>query len=192
MTSKAVASLSARLAQLPPMRDRAKWPHHEYVKGWSIFALPFDSGHVLALRVFPDSSFAPYTAVWHRDPDGDWSIYVDGTSLDTACPRYFGPACRFTGHARIEITWTGPATVRVRMDSPALEWTSTVSSTRLLGLLNTVSAAMPPGNWRLRPLIRARERLSRSLGMGRLRLRGTMPSGHRGTLMPERDRKSVV
>ena len=29
-----------------------------------------DSGHVLALRVFPQGSFAPYRTVWHRDPRG--------------------------------------------------------------------------------------------------------------------------
>jgi hypothetical protein len=35
-----------------------------------VFALPFTSGHVLVLRVFPESSFGPYRAVWHRDPSG--------------------------------------------------------------------------------------------------------------------------
>jgi hypothetical protein len=148
--------------------------------------LPFDSGHVLALRVFPENDFGPYRAVWHRDPGGRWSIYVDGPRLDTACPRYFGAACHLTGYARIELTWSGPATLHVTMDSPALEWTLTATSTRLLGLLNVMSAAMPLATWRLRSLIRARERLASALGMGQLRLSGTMPSGHHGTLMPGR------
>lgn len=34
--------------------------------------------------------------------------------------------------------------------------------------------------------MRARERLAGALGMGQLRLTGTMPSGHTGTLMPRR------
>ncbi|MFI1307393.1 hypothetical protein [Streptomyces sioyaensis] len=34
--------------------------------------------------------------------------------------------------------------------------------------------------------MRARERLARALGMGDLQLSGTMPSGHTGTLMPQR------
>jgi hypothetical protein len=158
----------------------------EYVRGWGVFALPFDSGHVLVLRVFEDGSFGPYRAVWHRDPDGRWSIWVDGPRLDTACPRYFGPAADATGYARIGVRWTGPATLRVTMDSPALEWTLTATSTRVLALLNAMSAAMPRATWRLRPLVRARERLAGALGMGQLRLTGTMPSGHTGTLMPER------
>ncbi len=80
----------------------------------------------------------------------------------------------------------GPATLRITMDSPELEWTLTATSTRLLGFLNTMSAAMPLATWRRRSLIRARERLASALGMGQLQLTGTMPSGHTGTLMPER------
>jgi hypothetical protein len=72
------------------------------------------------------------------------------------------------------------------MDSPALEWTLTATSTRILALLNAMSAAMPQFTWRLRPLVRTRERLAGALGMGQLRLTGTMPSGHTGTLMPGR------
>jgi len=151
-----------------------------------VFALPFDSGHVLVLRVFPESSFGPYRAVWHRDPAGRWSIYVDGPRLDTACPRYFGAAASATGHARIGLDWTGPATLRVTMDAPALDWTLTARTTRVLALLNAMSAVMPPATWRLRPLVRARAWLDAALGMGQLRLTGTMPSGHAGTLMPGR------
>lgn len=72
------------------------------------------------------------------------------------------------------------------MDSPAPEWTLTATATRPLSLLNTISAAMPIATWRRRSLIRARERLASTLGMGQLRLTGTMPSGHTGTLMPQR------
>ena len=45
---------------------------------------------------------------------------------------------------------------------------------------------MPLITWRLRPLVRARERLASTMGMGQLHLTATMPSGHTGTLMPER------
>src|SRR5207245_2067157 len=82
-------------------------------------------GHVLALRIFPENDFGPYRTVWHRDPAGRWSIHVDGPRLDTACPRYYGPACHYTGYAQIGLTWDGPATLRVILDSPALEWTFT-------------------------------------------------------------------
>lgn len=70
-------NLSSRLSDIPARRGRAPWPNSEYVKGWGVFALPFDSGHVLALRVFPENDFGPYRTLWHRDPTGRWSIYVD-------------------------------------------------------------------------------------------------------------------
>ena len=176
MASKADPGLSAQLLDLPVIRGHAPWPGHEYAKGWGVFGLPFDSGHVLALRVFPQNDFSPYRALWHRDPGGRWSIHVDAPRLDTACPRYFGAACHITGHARIGLTRAGPATLRVTMDSPALEWTLTATSTRILALLNTMSAAMPLATWRLRSLVRAREQLASTLGMGQLQLTGTMPT----------------
>ena len=165
---------------------RLPWPDVEYVKGWGVFGLPFDSGNVLALRVFPHSSFGPYRTVWHRDPGGRWSIYVDGPEVDTACPRYYGTACVHTGRAHIELAWADRATLQVTMDGPALAWTVTASQPPVLAALNAVGATLPPSSWRPKPLLHAREGMGRALGMGRLQLSGTMPSGHRGTLMPQR------
>jgi hypothetical protein len=179
--------LASTLSQLPPRRGRAAWQNHEYVRGWGVFGLPFDSGHVLALRVFPDNDFSPYRTLWHRSPDGRWSIYVHGARLETACPRYYGPACAYTGFAHIEIAWTAPASLRITMDEPRLQWTLTAYETPILHALNAVSPRMPLWTWRRAALVRAREILAtRVLGMGEIRMSGTMPSGHVGTLMPER------
>jgi hypothetical protein len=182
-----MTELAAMLRDLPAIRGRAPWSGHEYVKGWGVFGLPFDSGHVLALRVFPQNDFAPYRTVWHRDPQGRWAIYVDAKRIDIACPRYYGAACERTARAQIRVEWTGPASLRVTMDAPPLEWTLSAIDTPLLRALNAVSARLPEWTWRPAPLLRARELLaSRVLGMGDLRLFGKMPSGHVGTLMPQR------
>jgi hypothetical protein len=181
-----MASPAARTAAIAEGRGEAPWPGHEYVRGWGVFGLPFDSGHVLALRVFPENSFAPYRSVWHRDPEGRWSIFVDATRLDIACPRYYGPACERVCHARIELSWTGPRVLHVSMDQPHLEWTLCVGRSRLLDLLNSISAALPAASWRLRAMVRSRELLAGALGLGRLELAGEMPSGHHGLLMPQR------
>ena len=54
--------------------------------------LPFASGHYLAFRDFPASSFSPaYLSVWHRDPGGDWTFYAT-TPGPQSCSRYFSSA----------------------------------------------------------------------------------------------------
>jgi hypothetical protein len=180
-----MTTIATRTASIIPNRSEAPWSDHEYVRGWGVFGLPFDSGHILALRVFPDNPFAPYVTVWHRDPSGSWSIYVDGPRLDTACPRYYAPACKHVGLAKITLTWTEPSTLRVTMDEPQLEWTVTASQSQTLKLLNAAGGAMPLWTWRPSWLVKAREVLARNLGMGRLELAGEMPSGHQGLLMPK-------
>lgn len=181
-----MASPAAITAAIAEETGEAPWAGHEYVRGWGVFGLPWDSGHVLALRVFPQSSFGPYRTVWHRDPDGRWSIFADAPRVDLACPRYYGPACEHVGAASIELTWTGPRTLRVQVDRPRLDWTLTLARNPLLGLLNPVSGALPLASWRPAALVRMRERIAGALGLGRLRLAGEMPSGHRGLLMPGR------
>ncbi|WP_415948652.1 hypothetical protein [Streptomyces sp. KLOTTS4A1] len=178
--------LESRLSGLPESRGDPPWPGHEYARGWGVFGLPFSSGHVLALRVFPESSFGPYRTLWHRTPDGRWSIHVDGPRLDAACPRYFGPACEHTGFARIHVTWTGPASLRVTTDSPSLDWSLTAYSTPVLTAMNAVSTLLPLASWRPRALVRGRELMARALGLGRVQMAGVMPSGHNGILMPAR------
>ena len=90
-------------------------------------AMPFSSGHVLVPRVFPRNSFASYKSVWHRTPEGTWTIFVDGASLDTACPRYFGVAAKENRSARVDLTWTGPMDLEVKADPPGLRWTMSLT-----------------------------------------------------------------
>src|SRR5690348_15803714 len=103
-----MVDLASRQSQLPDLRGQFSWPGYEYVRGWGVFGLPFDSGHVLALHVFPDNDLAPSLTIRHRTPGGEWTIYVNGPRLDTACPRYYGAACAHTGFARIQLDWLGP------------------------------------------------------------------------------------
>ncbi len=131
------------LAGIPEVKGHAPGKNQEYVNGWGVFALPFESGDVLALRVFPQNDFSPYRALWHRDLGGRWAIYVDGPRLDTACPRYFGSACEYAGSAGIDLTWPGRNSLRIRMTEPELDWTVTAHSTRVLTFVNAISARLP-------------------------------------------------
>ena len=183
--SEKMLDLASSLSQIPETRRESPWAGHEYVKGWAVLALPFDTGHVLGLRVLPEGNFVPYRALWHRDPQGKWAIYVD-RQKECACTKYYGPACDLTGYTPIQIEWTGPADVRVTMDQPAVVWTLKACSDWRLHLVNSVNAVLPLATWRSKLLVRSRERVASALGLGDLRLSGLTPSGHVGTMMPER------
>lgn len=179
-------NLSNRVSEIKPRVGTSPWSNHEYVRGYSVMVLPFSSGDLLALRVWPQSDFGPYVSVWHRSPDGEWSIYSDGPSLETTCPRYWSPAVQQTELATINITWTGPNELRVEMEEPQLEWTMTISAPVLLKGLNAVSSVLPLWSWKPASLRRVREWIAeRFLGMGDLRFSFIMPSSHDTIIMPE-------
>jgi len=179
--------LASELKNLEPRQGSFPWRGHEYVRGWGVFGLPFDSGHYLALRVFPENDFAPYRTVWHRNPEGSWSIFADAPRLDIACPRFYGAACEVNAQAGIQIRWSGPMALHVRVDTPALEWTVEATETSVLRVMNRISRHLPLWTWKRSSLLRAREIMAqRLLKMGPIQLKGQMPSGHIGTLMPQR------
>ena len=177
-------NLAGRLDALEQKTGRSPWAGHEYGRGYGVLCLPFDSGHLLGLRVFPENDFAPYVSVWHRPPDDDWAIYVDGPALETACPRYWEPATRAVDFADVDLRWTGPATLRVEMDEPALEWTLSVGASPLLRALNAFNASLPRWTWRSRRLLGLREWVARRyLGYGDVDLSFTAARGHEVVLV---------
>lgn len=178
--------LKAELEHLAPRVARGAWHGYEYVKGYGIFGLPFSSGHVLALRVFPENDFSPYITIWHRDPAGSWAIHYDAVVAHVACPRYYGAASRVIAPAHIDVTWEGPDRLRVRMDRPALEWTVEARETPVLRVMNAMSRRLPFWTWKYEALRIPREWMAWTLGLGRIKLAGVMPSGHFGVLMPQR------
>ncbi|MCE5288428.1 MAG: hypothetical protein LLG14_04220 [Nocardiaceae bacterium] len=181
----AMKSIDDRVAAITPGVGEPPWPGYEYVRGWGVFGLPFDSGHVLALRVFPQNSFGPYVTVWHRDPSGSWTIFVDNPHVEAACPRYYGQACDRVEEADIALNWQD-GTLTVTSTSAQLNWTVTPQVTAFLRAMNAVAPRMPLWTWRTKSLRRARELVAKRLGMGELEMAGVMPSGHYGILMPER------
>ncbi len=169
--------LARELQSIVPRSRPSPWRGYEHVLGYAVMALPFSSGHLLGLRVFPETDFAPYQSVWHRTPQGEWSIYNDGPSLDTTCPRAWGPVLRHAVLTRIEIAWTGPNELRVEMQKPALSWRMTLGAPPWLRALNAVHARLPLWTWKPAPLRRLREWASaRLLGLGELQLAFTTPS----------------
>ncbi len=180
-------NLATELQSLRPEARPSPLAGFEHVRGYGVFGMPFSSGHVLALRVFPQNDFAPYTSLWHRTPEGAWSIYVHGAPPELACPRYFGPATQHSQAARIDLKWTGPMELKVEMDSPRLSWDIALTEPPLLRLMNAVSARIPEAIWRFRLMSRLMEWMAQAvLRIGRPTMAGRMPNGQLGILMPQR------
>lgn len=179
-------NLRKELEALAPRVQSSSWAGHEYVRGYGVFGLPLSSGHVLALRVFPENDFAPYITVWHKTSEGEWSIYYDAVSPDIACPRYYGNAVKHIEAAKISVEWRSNSVVKIIMEKPRLEWTVWLEEPPFLRVVNAVSRRMPFWTWKSSSLLKLREWIARLLGMGQIKLGGYMPSGHFGILMPRR------
>ena len=179
-------NLASEAAAIETRTATSPWRDHEHVRGYAGLELPFSSGHLLGLRVWPQTDFAPWVSVWHRTPEGEWSMFNDGLSLETTCPHYWKPVLRRAELASIDVTWTGPNELRVEMEEPRLAWTMSMRASPLLRGLKAVSTALPFWSWRLGPLLRVREWIAkRLLGMGDVRLSFTSPTGHEAAIMPE-------
>lgn len=114
-------NLARKASAVAPRTGTSPWDDHEYGRGYAVLVLPFSSGHQLGLRVFPENDFAPHVSVWHRPPGEAWSTYVDGPSLETACPRYWGPALDSAALAAIDVAWTGPTELHVETEAQELD-----------------------------------------------------------------------
>lgn len=179
-------NLARKANAIEPGTDTSPWTNHEHVFGYGALELPFSSGHLLGLRVWPRTDFTPWVSVWHRTPGGEWSIFNDGPSIETTCPRYWHPILERAELASIDVDWTGPNELRIEMDEPPLEWTMSMRAPSFLRVLNAASAALPLWTWRPAPLLRLRELLSkRLLGMGEVNLSFTSASGHETIIMPQ-------
>ncbi|MFW6201540.1 MAG: hypothetical protein ACOC8B_03115 [Gemmatimonadota bacterium] len=179
--------IAARFRAIRPEVRPSRVPGFEHFYGFGVLTLPFDSGHVLGLRVFPQNDFAPFVAVWHRTPTGEWSMYVDAPEHDVFCPRFFGPILHDSRPASITVDWTAPDELRVRMDRPMLDWTMRVTSSARTRLVNAVMPRLPLGLYRRRPVLSAiRAIADRVLGFGRMDLRGPLPNGQVALVQPKR------
>ena len=158
----------------------------ERISGYGVMGLPFASGHYLALRHFTASSIGPgYRAIWHRDPDGRWSVYAD-TPPEVSCARFLGPALTATHTSAIGIQWTGPRSLTVEIPG-VLTWQLEISTDLATRLMSAVGARLPAeachATWLLRAMGVAAGPV---LSVGKVRLHGMMPSGQTFGAIPRR------
>lgn len=178
--------LATELADQPFGATTSPWDGHERAIGYGVMVLPMSRGHLLGLRVFPRTDFGGYVSVWHRDADGDWAQYVDLAPVEAGCPRVWGPALSHADAASIDVSWTGPDELEVRMDRPELRWWLRFARTWPLAVLNAISARLPLATWRPRWLVATREVVARVLGLGPVSLSGQAPTEEHLTAALER------
>jgi len=151
----------------------------EILSVYGVEPCPFDSGDILCSRHVLASSFGPaYTAIWRRDPEGDWHFYQNVPPRQ-GCPRFFGKALTSVTVLPIETQWDRPQ--RLRIVAPGrIEWQLDLSSTLATRAMNLIGSLMPDTLWKNPSVLAAMAPVAGiALGAGKLRLTGRAPNGQR-------------
>ncbi|PNI09487.1 hypothetical protein CXX84_04300 [Arthrobacter sp. AFG7.2] len=162
--------------------------HDERFSGYGVMGLPFNSGHVLAMRRFPVTSVGPgYTSVWLRRPTGSWTIYADAPPA-VSCARYFSAHLKSTVQCAITVTWTGDSTFAVRIGGDVdLTWEARLASTLTTRAMAVALAALPSSVLDNKTVLKTMGAVSGPvLRAGRLGLTGTVPNGQGFRAKPRR------
>jgi hypothetical protein len=179
-TTPKAAATATRHLPLPPGDD-------ERVLGFGVMGLPFVSGHYLAFRDFPASSFSPaYLSVWHRDPDGEWTFYAT-TPGPQSCSRYFSSATPVDpAVCDIDMSWPTPWSLSISIDE-LLDWHLDIEATPATRLMTAIGTRLPVAAWNSLPVLAVMSRaVGPILGLGTIRLAGTAPNGQGFRIAPKR------
>jgi hypothetical protein len=163
---------------LPPGAD-------ERFVGFGVMGLPFASGHYLALRQFPATSFSPgYRSVWHRHPDGVWTFYAT-TPGSQSCARFFSSATANDAvQCDIGVAWVTPWSLFVEIPG-SLAWQIDIRATPSTRLMSMVGRRLPARAWTNRAVLATLGRAAGpTLRAGRVSLSGTAPNGQRFMIAP--------
>jgi hypothetical protein len=149
----------------------------EVVAGYGALGLPFESGHVLAFRrVVATSLGPPSVSVWHRDPEGRWTFYVN-VEPSRSCARFFGAAVDEVVVTDIAMGWTGPHTLSLSIPHHRMHWGLRIWATPFTRALNAGLGVLPEATWRSPTALRLLGPPSGwLLGVGGMELTGRLPS----------------
>ncbi len=166
------------LAETMERRRRLPDSPGEHVTGYGALGLPFESGHVLAFRrVVAASPGSPGISLWHREPSGRWTFYVN-VEPRASCARFFGSAVDELVVTDIELAWTGPYTLTLAVPRHRMQWGLRLWQSPATWMTNRLLAGLPGAVWSSPGLLRAMEPAAvRLLGVAGLALTGTLPNG---------------
>ncbi|OBG15059.1 hypothetical protein A5765_09440 [Mycolicibacterium celeriflavum] len=178
-TTPQAAAAATKTMPLPDGDD-------ERVVGFGVMGLPFANGHYLAYRDFPATSFSPaYKSVWHRTPDGVWTFYAT-TPGPQSCSRYFSSATTVDPVVcGIDAHWLTPWSLAISI-AGVLDWRVDIEATAATRLMSAVGSRLPAAAARNRETLRLMSRLvGPVLGIGKVRLTGTLPNGQEFRIAPK-------
>lgn len=168
--------------------DRPRLPEgdDERFTGFGVLGLTYRGGDCLALRVMTRTSIGPgYRAVWHRAPHGAWHMYVT-TDPGHSCPRYFSAAATYERVPEIDLSWTEPSRLHVRI-AGVLDWDLRLRATPATRAMSALGGALPAAARRSDPLLGAMGPMARPmLRTGRMRMIGSAPNRQRFQVVPTR------
>lgn len=153
--------------------------------GFGVMGFPFASGHYLALRHFPATTFSPgYRSVWHRDPAGVWTFYAT-TPGPQSCARYFSSATPHDAvQCDIDVAWVDPWTLLVTM-ADLLDWRVDIRATAMTRVVSAIGRALPERAWTTPSALRLiGATAGAALRAGEIQLAGTAPNGQRFMIAP--------
>ena len=153
--------------------------------GYGLLSLPLESGDVFAFRHCAASSLGPpFNCVWHREPDGRWTLHVDVAPARSCWP-FLSPALAEVRVGEITLRWRGRHEVSVCACDCRLNLAVRIAATPLTRMLGAAATLVPPPLWRSPFALRA---LGRAAGLatqaGTLPLSGRAPAGHEYRLRP--------
>ena len=148
--------------------------------GYGVLGVSHGSGDVLAFRRATCTSFGPpFTSVWHRDPDGRWTFYVN-VEPSRSCPRFYGSVLDRVVVTDIDLRWTGIDVVCLAVPDRRIGWSLRMRATPMTRVISGISSAVPGPLWALPGLSEGIGRAAgRLLGARGLRLGGRVPNGQR-------------
>jgi hypothetical protein len=155
--------------------------------GYAVLDLRFSSGDVLALRRFPTTSVGiGFTSVWHRGPDGVWTLYADVPS-GQGCGRHFGALASHAVVAPMRIHWSDARALSIEVDSgQRLKWKVELASSAVTTAFNVAATVLPPSWWTNRRALKITQPLvDLGLWVGRLRLFDRLPDGVCVRVLPQ-------
>lgn len=159
--------------------------------GYGVIGQSFASGDSLALwRCSASSAGPPYTAVWHRDATGVWTLFAD-VGPERGVPPLFAHRLGPVVMDSIAVSWTGPSHLVVTVREAGLVWSVALATTVATRVLSALTGRLPGQGWSERRALRWVGPLAGwTLGLGRVRLHGRTLGGLSVRLSPRTIRRA--